>query len=246
MTVREFFKSLYAVMAIGWLIAVIALVVLVIRGYGVGQEIDSLTEYVRTLDNEQQKYRFLSEDLMLYQDAEAYLFEHGRKYMTDEEIRTCARVIYRFVKMYGSEGAIPIGLDLERVLAWVDAESGFNPNAVSYAGAIGLTQQMPITAKDGIKRYLGRDVTVQQAIVFAKVPHQNLLLGLERLVDYQQQFIEIGHASLSDWKLTFSLYQWSIQSYSNLISAGDKDIPKASLKYALDIEKRMSKFKKSE
>jgi len=246
MTVRDFFKSLYAVMAIGWLVAVLCMVVLIVRGYGVSQEVKSLKEVVLELTNEQARYRFLSEDLMLYQDAEAYLFEYGRKHMTDEEIRMCARIIYRFVKMYGTNGSIPIGLDLARILSWIDAESGFNPDAKSYAGAIGLTQQMPITAKDGIKRYLGRDVTITQAVEFAKVPHQNLILGLERLVDYQQQFIEVGHASPSDWKLTFSLYQWSIQSYSNLISAGDKDIPKASLKYALDIEKRMSKFKKSE
>lgn len=245
MKVREFFKSLYVVMAIGWLIAVFGIVVLIVRGYGVNQEIKSLKGTVFMLKNEQIKYRFLSEDLMLYQDAEAYLFERGRKYMTDEEIRMCARIIYRFVKMYGTEGSIPIGLDLARILSWIELESGFNPNARSYAGAVGLTQQMPITAKDGIKRYLGRDVTIKQAVEFAKVPHQNLILGLERLVDYQQRFIEVGHASTTDWKLTFSLYQWSIQAYSNLISAGDKDIPKASLKYALEVEKRMSKFKKS-
>lgn len=246
MKVRDFFKSLYAVMAIGWLIAVLGLVWLVVRGYGVNQELKSLTAIVEVLKSEQVMYRFVSEDLMLYQDAEMYLFEGGRKYMTDEEIRMCARIIYRFVKMYGTNGNIPIGLDLERVLSWIDVESGFNPRIESYAGAIGLTQQMPITAKDSLKRYLGRDVSIKQAVEFAKVPHQNLILGLERLVDYQQQFIEIGHASPSDWKLTFSLYQWSIQAYSNLVSADDKNIPKASLKYAINIEKRMSKFKKSD
>jgi len=63
-------------------------------------------------------------------------------------------------------------------LAWT--ESGFNPAAVSGAGAVGLTQLMPATAAG-----LGVD---------AGDPYQNLLGGAKYLAGQLQRFGRVDHA----------------------------------------------------
>lgn len=73
------------------------------------------------------------------------------------------------------------GLDPELGFRLVRAESGFNPRARSHAGALGLTQLMPSTA-----RWLDRRMTSREAIM---EPEPNLRAGfgyLRRLIDKYQ------------------------------------------------------------
>ncbi|MBA7701297.1 hypothetical protein ES703_110032 [subsurface metagenome] len=109
-----------------------------------------------------------------------------------------------------------------------------------------MTQQMPFTAQEGLEKYLEIVVPVAEAMIIAEEPDVNLILGLERLVEYQRRFIGMGHASPPDWKLTFSLYNWSRKSVAALMTAESKGTDKASLKYALDIERRMQNYKGGE
>jgi soluble lytic murein transglycosylase-like protein len=70
------------------------------------------------------------------------------------------------------------GLDPELGFRLVRAESGFNPRARSHAGALGLTQLMPFTA-----RWLDRGMTTPERIM---QPEANLAAGfryLRRLID---------------------------------------------------------------
>ena len=78
------------------------------------------------------------------------------------------------------QAATAAGIDprLLAALAW--SESGFNPAAVSGAGAIGLTQLMPATAGG-----LGVDPTD---------PYQNLLGGARYLAGQIQRFGRVDHA----------------------------------------------------
>lgn len=198
---------------------------------------------IRGLVNKVESLQFVSENLMLYQTIEDFMFERGREYMNDEDIRICARIVYRYHMKFGTDGTIPIGLDYNRILAWIETESSFNPEAESVAGAIGLTQQMPYTAQEGLEKYLEIIVPVAEAVILAKKPDVNLILGLERLIEYQRRFMGMGHASPTDWKLTFSLYNWSRKSVVALMSAKSKKTDKASLKYALDIERKLLKYK---
>ena len=70
------------------------------------------------------------------------------------------------------------GLDPELGFRLVRAESAFNPRARSHAGALGLTQLMPSTA-----RWLDRRMTTRERIL---EPEPNLRVGfgyLRRLID---------------------------------------------------------------
>jgi len=198
---------------------------------------------IRGLVNKVESLQFVSENLMLYQTIEDHMFEQGRKYMSDKDVRICTRIVYRYHMKFGTDGTIPIGLDFNRILAWIEIESSFNPEAESVVGAIGLTQQMPYTAQEGLEKYLKIIVPVAEAVILAKKPDVNLILGLERLVEYQRRFIGMGHASPTDWKLAFSLYNWSRKAVFALMSAKSKKTDKASLKYALDIERRLQEIK---
>ena len=198
---------------------------------------------IRGLVNKVESLQFVSENLMLYQTIEDYMFECGREYMSDEDIRICTRIVYRYHMKFGTDGTIPIGLNYNRILAWIEIESSFDPEAESVAGAIGLTQQMPFTAQEGLEKYMNVKVSIEKTKEMAMRPEVNLILGLERLIEYQRRFMGMGHASPTDWKLTFSLYNWSRASVFALMSAKSKKTDKASLKYALDIEKRMQKYK---
>lgn len=189
--------------------------------------------------------QFVTTELLLYQTIEDYIIKKGSKYMSHGECTACARIIYRYHQKYGTEGIIPIGLDYDLILALIDTESSFNPEAKSYAGAIGLTQQMPFTARDGFARYLDQpNLPMEKVIEYAKISTTSLILGLERLIEYQLGFMAAGHASSSDWKLSLSLYNWSTQAVSNLIQADYKSTPKASLKYAINIEKKRREYEK--
>jgi len=75
-------------------------------------------------------------------------------------------------------------IPLELFVAMIDAESGFDPKAISPKGAIGLAQLMPATAKS-----LGVDPTD---------PEQNLLGGARYL---RQQFERFG-----TWPLALAAY----------------------------------------
>jgi soluble lytic murein transglycosylase-like protein len=65
------------------------------------------------------------------------------------------------------------GIDPELAFRLVRVESGFNPRARSYAGALGLTQLMPRTA-----RWLDRRMTTREAIL---EPRRNLRVGFRYL-----------------------------------------------------------------
>lgn len=66
--------------------------------------------------------------------------EYGEKY-TSKEIQDCIQLIVMTDKQYGNKG-----LDAPLILSWLEKESKGNPEAVSQAGAKGLTQWMDYKA----------------------------------------------------------------------------------------------------
>lgn len=229
---------------IGAIGVVLCAVALVAVGFAYLQNQRSvLMDELVLLKSEVQALHNVSNEILLYKRIEDQWFENGSEHMDQQTLRELSFITYKYHQKYGTTGDIPIGLDYWRILAWVDIESRFSPEAESYAGAIGLTQHMFITGVDGLDRYFDLDgLSREQVLTYLYDPVWSLRLGLERLVDYQTSFIASGIASDSDWKLTFSLYNWSTQAVSNLMTAIEGGTPKASLKYALDVEKRMQTY----
>jgi len=208
-------------------------------------EMNVLKADVTKLHGDVASYIEVSNDIMLYKTIEDIWFKKGRTYMDDSILRELSLMTYTYHKKYGSKGAIPIGLDYWRIFAWVDYESKFNPQAESYAGAVGLTQIMLITGIDWLDRFFDlKGLSKKQVLGYLHDPLWNFQLGLEGLKYYQLGFMSAGVASKDDWKLTFSMYNWSIQAVSNLMQSVEKGTPKASLHYAITIEKLILKYKK--
>jgi len=73
--------------------------------------------------------------------------------------------------------AVEIGVDAALVLALIEAESGSDPEAISSAGAVGLMQLMPRTAKEVARKH---DLSESFEL---KDPETNLRLGCLLLRD---------------------------------------------------------------
>jgi len=198
--------------------------------------------YQITADFEQTKS--IIREAELYGRIEAIWFDRASRYIEPSTLRALAWLTYCYHLRYGSDGTTPIGLDYWRIFAWVEIESGFNPKAKSKAGAYGLTQIMPVTAIGALERHFGiSGLDRKKAHTYLDDPVINFKLGLEILVEYQIGFMAAGVASKDNWLLSLSLYNWSTEAVKQLIQAKDKNIPKASLQYALDIERRATKYK---
>jgi len=208
-----------------------------------GVRIEGFKGQIYNLEKKLEGLNLIHEEILLYKSIEDSLFSQAGVFMKDEKVRILARIVFRYHHKYGTNGTVPIGLDWQRILSWVEVESAFDPKAESSAGALGLTQQMPFTAQEGLEKYMNVKVSIEKTKEMALRPEVNLVLGLERLVEYQQRFMELGHASPSDWKLAFSLYLWSKESFEALLVSDESKTPKASLKYAMDIEEKMKKYK---
>jgi soluble lytic murein transglycosylase-like protein len=107
----------------------------------------------------------------LYQRISSLLVESGKNRAHTPVARDNVSVYAQDIEQVANE----IGVDAALVHAVITAESGYNPNAVSRAGAQGLMQLMPATAK----RYAVRNVLD---------PQQNIRGGTRYLRDLLDMF----------------------------------------------------------
>lgn len=108
-----------------------------------------------------------------------------------------------------NEAARKYGLDPKLIAAVIQAESGFNPNAKSSAGAVGLMQLMPATAKE-----LG--------VTNLYDPYQNIMGGAKYLSQQLKRFGSIEKALAAyNWGpgnvLKNNTWPNSVQNYINKV-----------------------------
>jgi hypothetical protein len=113
---------------------------LVIREELLEREIKELKEVQKILIEEN---RELKEKLKRYETLSNYMEERLREAnpgLSDELVDEIIAVFWEQTNTYGFEA--------EKTLAWIEQESSFKITAVSYKGAIGLTQIIPATGKE--------------------------------------------------------------------------------------------------
>ncbi len=128
---------------------------------------------------------FLLLSLLLFSDIVTYVDESGKLIITNVERRRRRKKprVFREVNSSIYDGIIrekagKYGVDPSLVKAIIAVESGFNSNAVSRKGAIGLMQLMPETAEDyGAKNPFD--------------PAQNIEAGVRYLNKLERKFSEI-------------------------------------------------------
>jgi soluble lytic murein transglycosylase-like protein len=107
------------------------------------------------------------------------------------------------------EAAREFNLDPALLKAVMAAESGFNPNAVSPKGAVGLMQVMPATAQRyGLQADKNKSVAQKLAD-----PKTNIRLGARYLRDLHKMFPAMPHLVLA----SYNAGEGAVQKYKNTI-----------------------------
>ena len=113
---------------------------LVVREELLEREIKELKEVQKILIEENS---LLKEKLKRYETLSNYMeqrFKTANPGLSDEKVDELITVFWDQINTYGFEP--------EKALAWIEQESSFRITAVSYKGAVGLTQIMPTTGKE--------------------------------------------------------------------------------------------------
>ena len=113
---------------------------LAVRKEETERDIEELREVQKILIEENSR---LKEKLKRYETLSNYMEERlktSNPGISDEKIDEIITVFWEQINTYGFEP--------EKALAWIEQESSFRITAVSYKGAIGLTQIMPATGKE--------------------------------------------------------------------------------------------------
>ena len=113
---------------------------LAVRKEETEREIEELREVQKILIEENS---LLKEKLKRYETLSNYMeqrFKTANPGLSDEKVDELITVFWDQIKEYGFEP--------EKALAWIEQESSFRITAVSYKGAVGLTQIMPTTGKE--------------------------------------------------------------------------------------------------
>lgn len=147
------------------------------------REIKELKEVQKILIEENQE---LKEKLKRYETLSGYIEERlkaSNKGIEDELVDEIITVFWEQINTYGFEP--------EKCIAWIEQESNFKITAVSYKGAIGLTQIMPSTGQEiAFKmgfRYEGYK-TLSDPITNLKMGFCHLKWGMENSVNEHQGF----------------------------------------------------------
>jgi soluble lytic murein transglycosylase-like protein len=124
-------------------------------------------------------------------DIYSYVDSNGVRHLTNKPDNARYKLVMRTKKRHGrlsarrhqfsatiSKVADSVKLDPALIKAVIQAESSFDPNAVSHAGAVGLMQLMPATAA----RY---------GVVNRRDPEQNLYGGSRYLKDLMAEFKDL-------------------------------------------------------
>ena len=165
---------------------------LVIREELLEREIKELKEVQKILIEEK---RELKEKLKRYETLSNYMEERlkaSNRGINDELVDEIITVFWDQINEYNFE--------TEKCIAWIEQESSFRITAVSYKGAVGLTQIMPATGKE-VAGWLGIEWRGTKTLMD---PELNLRIGFYYLNWCRERLAVVTEHQV------FSAYHWGI------------------------------------
>lgn len=169
-------------------------------------------------------------DLVL-QSLLAKLSEYGTlDNFSEREITGLARLIMEQSAIHREDG-----LTSSLMLALIEVESGFNPDAVSSAGAIGLAQVMPGTSRAYLQR-LGYSEYSDRLLTD---PLINTRVGVEHLLFLHRMLVSEGLEDPDDFDLSLVAYNWGEGPLRRLLAGLDDP---ADLSYAVKVRNRVQGY----
>jgi len=184
-------------------------------------EDESLKTSIERVEKLQTTVRGFLKDALRQEAIVCFFSELIRNYenkFTEQEKKECIQLISCVDEAYKDEG-----LDAPMIFAWLEKESGGNPEAVSYAGAKGLTQLMDFNADKALAA-MGYGNYDRKLIFNPAVNLRGGLDHLSRLIKYWERE-RIRNRNLV---LFYSLhsYMWGSENTRILfVTQGRTDIP---------------------
>jgi soluble lytic murein transglycosylase-like protein len=128
-----------------------------------------------------------------------------------------------------------IGLNESLVFALIERESGFNPSAVSWAKAYGLTQVLLPTAEPHLKEMGFARATPELLLN----PVVNVEVGIRELLRLKKYWMEEG---IDSWKIALTSYFWGPRwTWALVKEKGRGDLP--SLEYGVGVLRLATSWK---
>lgn len=180
-------------------------------------KIEETSKYIERAERTQNENRSFINDVLAYKAASLCfkdLIEEYKEKYSNEGINSCVRNI-----MIADERYRDKGLDVPLILAWLEKESGGNPEAVSYAGAMGLTQLMDFNAE---KIFFAMGYTGSQRNLAFR-PEVNLEGGIYHINTLINFWENKGiHNKILVLFYSLHSYKWGIKNTFQLFNSGKR------------------------
>lgn len=196
--------TLFLILQVCVLAAVVVVAVILYRGHVVRvryQESQMVTLRSIALQMEINT-SLISDDTLRIRVAE-YLSNHSQGRLTAAQCVQVAKAVIDAKQLRGVPPAL--------ALALMYRESDYNPDAVSTAGAIGICQVMPATARPYLREIGWQGTSIQEAL---HDPYINTRVGLWYLADLMQGFnAAAGQPNLSNTLMSYNYGEGAIRAW---------------------------------
>lgn len=213
-----------------WSLAIVLLLILcLLQGVKVGsiQAVsEAVAEHELAILAHDRQIPYMAEYLMLVET----ISEAAKDKLTPIEIVNVAQVITEQCSLNES-----LGLTSDKILAIIERESGFNPDAVSYADAYGLMQVIQPT-------FLVHSPVLGYADFREEValdPVMNVKIGIRELVRLRKYWLSHG---VNSWLIVYTSYFWGERNAWDLLSS-KKRARLPSLEYGQGITDLATKWR---
>ena len=145
--------------------------------------------------------------------------------LTPQQIPEIANLVAGLAILYRDDG-----LTSSLVLAVMERESNFRPDAISRSGAVGIMQIIPETAELHLTA-LGEFWSVE----LMQQPQMNISVGVMELMRLHRIYMVEGLEAKDEWHITLTAYFWGPTNARRLISAKGEKVKVPSLEYAMGV-----------